>query len=267
MPQKVAIIGLGQIGSSLALALKGLSIIGVDRDRAVLRKAARVVDEVSSDLAAVKKTDIVVLAMPVREIIKTLPRLAGLRALIMDVGSTKGEIIRVANRHRLNFVGGHPIAGTEKAGFEAGNPKLFAGKPFILIPSKWVDKSAIKTAREFVQSLGARPVFMDDAGEHDKIIAVTIHLPHLVAYALAKTAVAEKLMPELVGNSFKDTTRVAASDVDMVLDFLMTNRGNLSRVARKFLAITNNFVDCLTKGDEMKLRDLMSSASRLRRKI
>ncbi len=221
----VAIIGLGQIGASLAAALKKrrlARVVGISRRPATVREALqrRLIDEAGD----VDTADVVVLATPVRTLISQLkPAARRMKrgAILTDVGSTKEAIVHAAKG--LRFVPGHPMAGSEKAGIAGCDPDLFVGRPWVLLPGPGRDVIA-----RLVRGVGAKPVFLASAAEHDRIVAECSHLPHLMAYALMGLGADLRY----TGGSFRDATRVALSDVEMVLDFLLTNR-HLRPVARR----------------------------------
>ncbi len=222
----VAVVGLGQIGSSLAAALKRrrlARVIGISRRRATIREALRrrIIDATGD----FDRADIVVLATPVRTLMSQLRPIAARMkpgAILTDVGSTKEAIVRAARG--LRFVPGHPMAGSERAGIAGCDPDLFVGRPWVLLPGPGRDEIA-----RLVRGVGAKPAFLESAAEHDRIVAECSHLPHLMAYALMGLGAD----PRYTGGSFRDATRVAISDIDMVLDFLVTNR-HLKGVVRRF---------------------------------
>jgi prephenate dehydrogenase len=182
---KVAVVGLGLVGGSLARALTaaGYRVLGVDRP-AVCR-AARAAGAVAETVSAVERaaaSDVLVLAAPPvanRELLRRLARVARPGAVITDVGSVKGPIVREASRLRLaSFVGGHPMAGTERRGFAATSAGLFEGAVWWLVPA--ADPRATRTVRSLVRAVGARPSTID-AARHDRIVAFLSHAPQLAS--------------------------------------------------------------------------------------
>lgn len=296
---KVTIVGLGQIGSSLAAAIIERKLVarlrGVDRQDAVVQTAlARgyVHEGETSVTNAVLDADLVVLAVPVREILRLIPDLAK-RAredvVFMDVGSTKVEVMKVYAAHlppcmpnHVRYVGGHPMAGTEKAGIAGADPDLFNGSLFLLTPPAPAGGRSPSLALEpdpfalggygyplleFLQALGARPVFMDPA-THDALLAVTSHLPYLLAVLLARFAGAvsnsPQLMSRVIGGSFRDATRVAVSPPSMTLDILATNRDNLVKVLDRFIQDLGKVKGLLQGGDEAGLREVLEKGKKWR---
>ncbi len=263
----VAVVGLGQMGGSLAAALtkrRLARVIGITRRAATARRALRlrICAEAGTDLAAVARADVAVLATPVRTLLRqipdVLPRLRP-RAALTDLGSTKREILALVHRlkPRATFVGGHPMAGSERAGLDGCDPDLYEGRPWFLIPAVIVHPQAVHTLAELVKGVGALPVWMDDPAEHDLAVARISHVPYLLAYALAPQP------PEALraaANSFRDATRVALSDVDMVLDFLLTNRRAIARAARELQGRFRALTRLVAAGDEARLRRLLEEA-------
>jgi len=236
----VAVIGLGLVGGSLARALTraGHRVIGVDR-AAVRRRAlaARAVTEAVADpREAAALADVVVLAAPPRANRALLRRLAGLgRVVLTDVGSVKAGIVADARRLRLRrFVGGHPIAGTEGAGFAASSPDLFRGHAWVLVPGP--DRRALRAVRALVRAVGARPVALS-AAEHDRVLSFLSHLPQLVAWALMETAqedAASARRLSLAGPGFRDMTRLAASPKALWREILAENEKDVRRALAAF---------------------------------
>lgn len=267
----VAVVGLGQMGGSLAAALtrrRLARVIGVTRREVTVRRARRmgIVEGACTDLGVVAGADVVVLATPVRTILRqigeTLPLLHP-GAILTDVGSTKKEILDACRqwKPRVTVVGGHPMAGNEQAGLDGCDPDLFEGRPWVLIPAGAVRRGEASRLERLVRGVGARLVWMKDAAAHDLAVARISHLPYLVAYAL--TDQPESAL-RIAGNSFRDATRVALSDADMVADFLLTNRGPIRRAAREFGARMRRLLDRIARGDAAGLKRLIEQA-RLRK--
>ena len=226
----VAIVGAGQVGTALGMALReaGTTDIGLlDRDEQValesLRRGAghRVHAGVADALAA----DVVVLALPIPEILRFLTEHGGRArngSLVIDTGTTKGGVVAAMRAHLppgVGAVGGHPLAGTETAGPAGADPALLRGAPFILCVAREV-AGATERGRALATAIGSRPIEMDPE-VHDHLAVRTIHLPHLVACALALTAGrVEADARDLVGGGFGSATRLAASDPAMVAGFL-----------------------------------------------
>ena len=272
----VAIVGLGQIGGSFAAALtkrRLARVIGITRRPATAKRALRmkILSEAGTDLAAVSTADIVVLATPVRTLIRQIPHIVPLvrpRCLLTDVGSTKTEIMRAYRKARPHcpVLGGHPMAGNERAGLDGVDADLFVNRPWVL-DSSIHDISGTSSAftgfARLVEGVGARP-FWIRGRDHDLKVARVSHIPYLLAYALMGT-------PEdairVCGNSFRDATRVAASDVDMVLDFLLTNRGPIRKSAEEFTIRLNGLLRLIDRGDARSLKKALLRARERRSRI
>jgi prephenate dehydrogenase len=153
------------------------------------------------------------------------------------------------------------MAGNERAGLDGADPGLFEGRPWVILPVRRSDRRGGAVLEELVRGMGARPRWMTDPRAHDLAVARVSHVPYLIAYALTESA-GEAL--RVCGNSFRDATRVAASDVDMVLDFLLTNRRAIRRAGREFLAGLERLLGALEAGDERALRKALRTARRRR---
>jgi prephenate dehydrogenase len=238
--RRIAIIGVGLIGGSVGLAARrayrGARVIGVDRP-AALRRARRrgAVHEGTASLRrALRDCDLVVLAQPIETILASLPRVARLvppHALILDTGSTKGSIVRGAARAGLQnrFVGGHPMAGSERSGVEFADAGLFRGVPWILCPAG--RGAPLAAARRVIRRLGARPVVLP-AARHDRIVARLSHLPQLLSVALVNAAArgAGSDAFRLAGPAFRQMSRLAESS-PRVWDGILRSNGAAIRAA------------------------------------
>lgn len=233
----LAIVGLGLMGGSLALALRGCAeqVTGIDPDAATRGYALQnhIVDSVTDDLrAGVKDADTVLLCAPVRTIIHLVDKQIGayLRSntLLIDIGSTKHDICNAMGRLPIGVaaVGGHPMTGKESNGVYVADPNLYRGRPFVLCPTRRTTPAARLRALELVQTLGALPIEME-AERHDKVVAAISHLPYLISAALvatvAKQGENDEAVWKLAAGGFRDTSRLAASDVRMIRDILGTN--------------------------------------------
>ena len=238
---RVAIIGTGQIGGSIALILKRKKVAHVvvyDIKRSVLIKARaiRLAHEYTGSLkTALAGSAVVILAAPVASIIDVLlnpDACFPTDALIMDTGSTKRLIMHAANnrRPRIHFVGGHPLAGNERIGLKGVEEQLFEAATFPLIPGSFARPSDLTAARRIVKTLGAHPMRMN-AREHDRITGLTIGLPHVLAFMVRDVYENQRrkdLRTErLAGSSLWSTMRVSKSDPLMVGDFIASNRDNV----------------------------------------
>ena len=279
LPHPIAIVGLGLMGGSLALALKeknpAQKIIGITRTRATLDAAlARgAIDSASDQLDAARDADLIVLGAPVRTILKQIPQLGNIArdgALILDMGSTKRAIVQAMNQlpERMSAVGGHPMCGKEIAGFDAAEANLYHNKIFVLTKTERTTPDTFNTARGLAQTIGARVIELD-AARHDEIVASISHLPYVVAANLVNTVAAfaqdDAQVWNIAAGGFRDTTRVAASDVPMMLDILLTNSENVADLMRQFSRLFGELADAVYDADEKTLRELLERAAQARR--
>ena len=226
-----------------------------------------IVTRAGRNLDAISEADVVVLATPVRTILKQIPEVAKRMrpgAILTDTGSTKTPILKAMRSRGRKFtaIAGHPLAGHEQSGLDACDPDLFVDRPWILLPSGMRKK--VRPLERLLRGIGAKPTWMGDAGAHDLALARISHLPHLLAYGLSELP--GKDLP-LAGPSFRDATRVALSDVEMVLDFLMTNPGPLARSVRELEARIRELSRRIKKGDAAGLRRMMLAARRKRSRL
>jgi prephenate dehydrogenase len=230
----LALVGCGLVGGSFALALRRAgaisSALGHDADGAAAERAVArgIVERAASLEAAVAAADVVVVAVPVRAIPSVLARIAAAAregTIVTDVGSTKAAVVRAGDAEtRVRFVGGHPLAGTERSGPDAADAALFQGRRVLLTPTARTDAAARETVAALWRAAGAS-VGELDAEEHDRRLAAVSHLPHVVAYALAgalESSVAE--LAGLAGGGFTDTTRIASTPPARWLDVFVENR-------------------------------------------
>ncbi|MBW2690298.1 MAG: prephenate dehydrogenase/arogenate dehydrogenase family protein [Deltaproteobacteria bacterium] len=247
---KLAIVGVGLIGGSLALALKEAGavghVVGVGRGLANLETALRlgVVDSFTQDLAeGVADADVVFLATPVLALgtvaEQAMPHLKS-GAIITDGGSVKQAVIDAIEPHLrddVHFVPGHPIAGTENSGAEAAFATLYHDRRCILTPTERTAEKPLEVIRQMWQLVGSQVVVMD-VDKHDRVLAAISHLPHMVAYALVNAVGAydrydENLLAYSAGG-FRDFTRIASSDPTMWRDIAQTNREALLEMMEQF---------------------------------
>jgi prephenate dehydrogenase len=232
----LAIAGVGLIGGSVGLAARaaGWEVVGVDEPE-VLEKA----DELgaigrASTLKEAREADLVMLSAPISQVRGLVSELAPTDALVTDAASTKSEVVSEAQRLGLRFVGGHPMAGSQLAGVDNAREDLFRGARYFLTPTGETDPAAYREVASFVQDLGATPTAVDP-DKHDLLMATLSHLPHLMAVALLR--VASDISPEALsfaGQSFRDLTRVGASNPDLWADILAENREALGEALGAF---------------------------------
>jgi prephenate dehydrogenase len=226
------------------------------------------IDVAADDLVVLAEADLVVLAAPARQnmsLVAELDENIRQAAIVTDTGSTKRSIVAAARElpPRFTFVGGHPLAGAAKGGLEHARPDLFSGRPWLLTPTGDGAGAAVDKLSEFVRALGAQPHILDVAA-HDRIVAYLSHLPQLTASALMQV-VGESVQAEglaLAGRGLWDTTRLAASPVDIWRDIVTTNADEIGPALDALIEVLRTLRKDLTRGDE--LGDVFAAANRWR---
>ncbi len=278
--KRVAIIGVGLIGASLALAIKkralSAEVVGFGRNEENLKRAKQrgIIDDFSLDHSALVETaDLVVLATPVKSFQPILERLLPFvkrGTIITDVGSVKGALVEELEDlmpDGVNYVGGHPIAGSDRSGLDYASDSLFDGAITILTPTGKTPEDAIKRVKHLWEGVGSKVILMSPY-EHDRIFALVSHLPHIVAYALVNTVSSvNKEYIQYAGKGFKDTTRIASSSPELWTDIVLQNRENLLEVISSFKDMLNDIEDALRNESPEKLTRLFSMARDLREEI
>ncbi len=281
---RVAFIGIGLIGASMALAMKRNNLAGeivacARRDE-TLHTAAnlKIVDTTTKDYrAAVADADLVVIATPVgtyRDIAQAIAPHLKPGAIITDVGSVKRDAISAIEPHvpdGTHFVAGHPVAGTEHSGPEAGFPELFEGRWCILTPTDKTDKNALNQISEMWRKIGAKVETMPP-DHHDMVLAITSHLPHLIAYTIVGTAadLGEDLKQEVIkysASGFRDFTRIAASDPVMWRDIFLSNKDAVLTILQRFSEDLSGMQRAIRKNDGKALEELFTRTRTIRRGI
>jgi prephenate dehydrogenase len=268
--QRLAIVGVGLLGGSIALAARahGLAreIVGIGRDRTRLEAPLRAgaVDRVTTDVAAgVRDADVVVLAANVlaneQLLADAWPAVAS-SAVVTDVGSTKRGIVAAAERlpgaHR--FVGSHPMAGSEKSGYAVARPDLFRGAIVIVTPGDASEPGAVKTVTSFWEAVGAR-VSALEPDTHDRVVAAISHLPHVVAWALVEAVGRfEPAALPFAARGFKDTTRIAAADTAMWTEILLSNRDTIVSSLGAFRGALGELERLIATGDRAGIESLLA---------
>ena len=270
--RRIAIVGIGLIGGSIALAVKRrwpqADVIGVDR-RPVLDTAQRlhVIDRGGEGLDAVAGADVVILAAPVLQnsvALQALPEHVD-RAVVTDVGSTKRTILEAARTlpPRLPFVGGHPLAGAAAGGVEAARPDLFTDRPWLLTRSDSTTEAALDGLTRLVIGLGAHPQTIG-AAEHDRLLAFLSHLPQLAVTALmhvvGEHAGADGLA--LAGRGLHDTTRLASSPAPPWRDIVASNGDNITTAIDALIAALVELKAATNPGGAAELERMFVSAAR-----
>ena len=275
----IAIIGLGLIGGSVALALRGArpdaNIIAFDRDESQLDLALRAgaIDAGVTSLAAIAGSEVVLLSVPVAQtaaIFGALVPFLGANAVLTDVGSTKQNVIAAARAHLgskvAQFVPGHPIAGREHAGFAAAASELFEGKNVVLTPLTENAPAAVEKIRAMWRACGANVVEMP-AETHDEIFAAVSHLPHMLAFALVDAFASRpnaKQLFSFAASGFRDFTRIASSSPEMWRDIALNNRDALVPEFDRYFEHAKRMRDAVAAGDGVAIEALMARARKAR---
>jgi prephenate dehydrogenase len=274
---RVFVIGLGLIGGSLARALRArarepLRLSAFDIDSSATRTALEhgVIDEVAPISEGAARADLVVIATPIgtiADVFRALADAVSRDTVVTDTASIKEDIVAMAERilpWPENFIGGHPMAGSERGGFASSRPDLFVNRPYFLTPTATTSPDAFKKANWLVRTVGGRALAVDPR-EHDEIVAFNSHLPHLIAWALVKAATerhAFEGVASLSGGSFRDATRVALSSPSLWRDILGRNARNLKVAAEGFMAELKSLLELIERdpdafvGEVARARDV-----------
>jgi prephenate dehydrogenase len=282
---RIAIVGLGLIGTSLGMALRSadpkesplgaIEVVGYDTDgRAVKEARGRLaIDKEARSLPdAVRDAQIVIVATPVQAIRTIFAQLAGLLpagAVVTDVASTKAQVGRWAAEilpAGVSYVGGHPMAGKEQSGAQAGDPDLFKGVIYCLTVAHNTRQDAIDTVEALVRAVGAKPYYIDPE-EHDAYVAGISHLPFLLSVGLVEITTrspAWKEMAALAASGFRDVSRLASGDPEMHRDISLTNTAGLTRWIDEMVSLLLDVRERLETGDAAAIEDLLRRAKQQR---
>jgi prephenate dehydrogenase len=280
MINRLSIIGVGLIGGSLAQALKRAGycaeVVGGGRDEQQLQRAVKlgVIDRYEKDPArAVIDADVIVLAVPLgvmEGVLRTIAPFIKPDAVITDVGSAKGSVVAAAQAVfgavPVNFVPGHPIAGTEKSGVEASLPDLFQQRRVILTPLPQTAAAALAQVRTMWEQAGAEVVEMS-VEHHDEVLAATSHLPHMLAFALVDTLARMHEQAEMfryAAGGFRDFTRIASSDPVMWRDICLANRDAIVTMIDRFQGDLVVLREAILEGDVKRIEAIFSRAKAAR---
>jgi len=277
---RIAIIGLGLIGGSLGLALKraqlrDMQIAGFARSRETREKARRIgaIDYAASDPAdAVRDAAVVIIATPIAAIPKTMELIAPALSegcVVTDAASTKGRVMRWAEEllpPRVDFVGGHPMAGKETSGIDVAEAGLFEGRAYCIVPPVHAGETSVNAVVGLAELVGASPVFMD-AEEHDSYVAAISHLPLVVSTALFSLVHDSAAWPELsqlASSGFRDVTRLASGSPEMSADICHSNADNIVHWLDRMIAEIRKYRDLIRAGDEDTLLQVFADVQRER---
>ncbi len=280
MFEQLGLIGCGLMGGSFALAMKrtGLArrVVGYSKSPSTTRRALElgVIDvEAPSALLAASGADLILLAVPVGAMettFKTIHHLIAPNALVIDVGSTKQDVVAAAKAQlgsrQANFVPCHPIAGSERSGVEAARFDLYQGKHVVITPTEQTGSAFLERAQTLWQELEARVTVMAPH-THDAAFAAVSHLPHMLAYAyingLMQQDEARQLL-RLAGSGFGDFSRIAASEPKLWTDVLLANRHGVLEQLQHFQQALQHLELCVRAGDAQGLQELIAKASMAR---
>lgn len=275
----VSILGVGLIGGSLALALKEKKlvnkIIGYGRNEQRLKEALKlgIIDSYTTSLKKASQAELIVLATPAgifEKIIIEMLNYIQEGTVIIDVGSVKESVVNIFEKilpKGVFFIGTHPIAGSDKTGFEHAKGDLFKKAKVIITPTENTDKSALEKVSNLWQKIGAVVEFMS-ADKHDKIYALVSHLPHLISFCMVNTvAEMDKNFIKYAGSGFKDTTRIAKSSPEVWRDIFIMNDKNILQCLEIFAKNLKEIKKMLSKKDSEGVKTFIEKAKNLRKEI
>ena len=281
---KVCIIGCGLIGSSLARAIKknnlSSQIVSSNRSDSTNRKVIEleIVDDSSSDSKRmVDGSDLIIIATPLssyESVISKIKNSLKNGAILTDVGSVKENIIHLVEKtipEHVSWIPSHPIAGTEESGPEAGLAELFENRWCILTPSKKSKEKDIKLLETFWKKIGSKVDIMD-AKQHDYILSITSHIPHLMAYNIVNTSITmqdekKSSIIKYSAGGLRDFTRIAASNPIMWRDIFIQNKKNTSKMIEKFIENLESLKKAIENEDGKKLEEIFIKTKKIRKEI
>ena len=263
---KVAIVGIGLIGGSMALAIKKKrladEVVGVSRHKKTLLLAKRrgAIDKGSQNLNIIKDADLVILAAPVDTILnqaRLISKIIKPDCIVSDVGSTKQEVVAKLEKIFPYYVGSHPLAGSEKRGIINASPSMFKGSLCILTPTKYTKVKTLEKIKRFWNEIGAKVFFLPPHA-HDKVLSYLSHLPHIVAFSLIGSI--PKRYLRFAPSSLKDTTRIALSDSELWSDIFLSNQKNMLGSIELFHKNLSNIKFAIQKKDRKLLSAILKKA-------
>ncbi|OGL47048.1 MAG: hypothetical protein A2149_01655 [Candidatus Schekmanbacteria bacterium RBG_16_38_11] len=282
---KIAIVGVGMIGGSLAMAIKkkGIAreILGIDIDRKNLDEAKKsgIIDyalNFKSKTIELQKVRLIIVATPVRSIPRAIEKLSPWLdegTIITDTGSVKGSVVKDIEdilQKGVFFIGGHPIAGSELSGVKSASGDLFAGAKIILTPTGKNSSPALRKVKEFWTRLGSKVILMKPK-EHDRVFAAVSHLPHILAFSLVNTLSELHFNNQnpfkFAGEGFKDFTRIAQSNPSMWHDIVLENKDQILDSMDHFMSTFEKIKSLIEKSEGKKIRKEFSKAQKLRKKL
>jgi cyclohexadieny/prephenate dehydrogenase len=284
MFNKVCIIGCGLIGSSIARAIRknhlSSKIVSSNRSDSVNKKVIelKIVDDSSSDTKKMAEgSDLIIIATPLssyEDIISKIKNSLKSGTILTDVGSVKENIINLIEKDvpaNVSWISSHPIAGTEESGPEAGFSELFKNRWCILTPSKKAQEKDIKLLETFWKKIGSKVDIME-AKQHDYILSITSHMPHLIAYNIVNTSLniqdeKESVIVKYSAGGLRDFTRIAASNPIMWRDIFIQNKKNTSKMIDKFIEDLEDLKKAIENEDGKKLEEIFTKTKKIRKEI
>ncbi|MDP6440796.1 MAG: prephenate dehydrogenase/arogenate dehydrogenase family protein [Pelagibacteraceae bacterium] len=284
MFKKICIIGCGLIGSSLARAIKKYNlsekIVSSNRSNIVNKKVLelKMVNDSSSDTQKMAKdSDLIIIATPLssyENVILKIKNSLKSGTILTDVGSVKERVISLVEKSipkNVSWIPSHPIAGTEESGPEAGFSELFKNRWCILTPSKKAKEKDIDTLKSFWKKIGSKVDIMD-AKQHDYILSITSHIPHLVAYNIVSTSIniqeeKQSAIIKYSAGGLRDFTRIAASNPIMWRDIFIQNKANISKEIETFIANLEDLKNAIENEDGKKLEEIFIKTKKIRKEI
>ena len=284
MFKKICIIGCGLIGSSLARAIKKYNlsekIVSSNRSDIINKKVLelKMVNDSSSDTQKMAKdSDLIIIATPLssyENVILKIKNSLKSGTILTDVGSVKERVISLVEKaipKNVSWIPSHPIAGTEESGPEAGFSELFKNRWCILTPSKKAKEKDIDTLKSFWKKIGSKVDIMD-AKQHDYILSITSHIPHLVAYNIVNTSIniqeeKQSAIIKYSAGGLRDFTRIAASNPIMWRDIFIQNKTNTSKEIEKFIANLEDLKNAIENEDGKKLEEIFIKTKKIRKEI
>ena len=284
MFKKVCIIGCGLIGSSLARAIKkhnlSTKIVSSNRSDSINKKVIelKIVDDSNSDTKKMaEESDLIIIATPLssyEDIILKIKDSLKNGSILTDVGSVKENVISLVEKNipkNVSWISSHPIAGTEESGPEAGFSELFHNRWCILTPSKKANDKDIKLLETFWKKMGSKVDIMN-AKQHDYILSITSHIPHLIAYNIVNTSLdiqdeKDSTIVKYSAGGLRDFTRIAASNPIMWRDVFIQNKKNTSKMVDKFIENLEDLKKAIESEDGQKLEEIFTKTKKIRKDI
>ncbi|MBH8584884.1 MULTISPECIES: prephenate dehydrogenase [unclassified Thermoactinomyces] len=284
MPEKIAILGIGLIGGSLALGLKERTdavVVGYDRSEKDLRYAMAIgaVDDWTTSLPrAVSDADMIVIALPVGQIKQMIEILAKLplkpSCIVTDVGSTKSEIMEASRKLKekgIVFIGGHPMAGSHQSGIQAARSLLFENAYYVLTPDPEASLWEVQKVSQLLHKATRAELVIMDAAHHDRIVGAISHLPHIIAAGLVNVVgnynEENEWFHRLAAGGFRDLTRIGASHPVMWRDILLSNRNALLKLMDDWIAKMVEVRSAISDGEQEQIEAFFSRSRRLRQQL